>query len=74
MDATVDVNYSDKVARFEGQIITTGMSAPGDSGSLLVVEDALLAVGLLFAGSCLITVVNNIRYVVNLLHIRITEK
>jgi hypothetical protein len=65
LDSTVDVNYSDKVARFEGQIISTGMSAPGDSGSLLVVEDALLAVGLLFAGSEQVTIYNPIQEVLD---------
>jgi hypothetical protein len=65
LDATVDVNYSDKVARFEGQIITTGMSAPGDSGSLLVADDALLAVGLLFAGSEQVTIYNPIQAVLD---------
>jgi hypothetical protein len=65
LDATVDVNYSDKVARFEGQIITSGMSAPGDSGSLLVAESALLAVGLLFAGSDQVTIFNPIQAVLD---------
>jgi hypothetical protein len=69
LDASVDVNYGEKVARFEGQIITTGMSAPGDSGSLLVAEDALLAVGLLFAGSEQVTIYNPIQEVLDELQV-----
>jgi hypothetical protein len=69
LDAIVDVNYGDNVARFEGQIITTGMSAPGDSGSLLVADDSLLAVGLLFAGSEQVTIYNPIQTVLDNLQV-----
>jgi hypothetical protein len=65
MDATVDVNYGDKVARFDNQLISTSMSAPGDSGSLLVAEDSLLAVGLLYAGSDQVTIYNPIQIVLD---------
>ncbi|MEW6567157.1 MAG: hypothetical protein AB1449_03140 [Chloroflexota bacterium] len=52
LDTTVTVGYGPgRTATFEGQIVTTPMSSPGDSGSLLVDGSALLAVGLLFAGS-----------------------
>ena len=61
IDATVDVNYGQSSARFENQLISTAMSAPGDSGSLLVAQDALLAVGLLFAGSDQVTIYNPIQ-------------
>lgn len=71
LDATVDVNYSDKVARFDDQIVTTGMSAPGDSGSLLVADNALLAVGLLFAGSEQATIFNPIQTVLDSLQVLI---
>ncbi len=51
VDATVNVNYGDgRMALFEGQYITGPMSAPGDSGSL-VLDMENYAVGLLFAGS-----------------------
>jgi hypothetical protein len=69
LEATVDVNYGDMDARFEGQIITSGMSAPGDSGSLLVAENALLAVGLLFAGSEQVTIYNPIQTVLDQLQV-----
>lgn len=74
VNATVDVNYgSGRVARFAHQILTTRMSAGGDSGSLVTTLDEE-AVGLLFAGSPYVTVINNILYVQSLLNIRIHEK
>jgi hypothetical protein len=45
---------------FAQQIITTGMAAGGDSGSLLLDRRSLEAVGLLFAGSAEITIHNHI--------------
>src|SRR3546814_12448476 len=49
VNATVDVNYGGcRVARFRDQIITTPMSAGGDSGSL-VADRENFAVGLLYA-------------------------
>jgi len=70
-NATVDVNYGGgRVARFARQIVTTNMSAGGDSGSL-VCDIKEGAVGLLFAGSSTITVINSILYVQSLLRIRL---
>lgn len=67
--ATVRVNYGGgRVATFCDQILTTPMSAPGDSGSL-VSDLEERAVGLLFAGSSRVTVVNYIEHVQNLLDI-----
>ena len=74
VNATVDVNYGNgRVARFAHQILTTRMSAGGDSGSIVTTLDEE-AVGLLFAGSPYVTVLNNILYVQSLLNIRIHEK
>lgn len=74
INATVRVNYGyGRVAKFVRQIITTDMSAGGDSGSLVTNLDEG-AVGLLFAGSPTRTIINNIRYVQTLLNIRVTEK
>lgn len=57
---TVLVTYAGRgVARFRGQIATTFMAQPGDSGSLLV-DEANRAVGLLFAGSDTATLHNPI--------------
>jgi hypothetical protein len=74
VNATVYVNYGGgRVARFCRQIITTRMGSPGDSGSLVCDRDER-AVGLLFAGSSTITILNHMSYVQALLRIRITEK
>jgi len=68
LDATVKVQYSGAVATFEDQIITSAMSEPGDSGSLLVNEQNK-AVGLLFAGSNQTTIHNTFSNVMALLGI-----
>ena len=61
VDATVRVGYGAAgTALFENQIVTGNMSAPGDSGSLLVERDGQRAVGLLFAGSDQSTIFNPI--------------
>lgn len=71
INATVNVSYSGgRVARFVRQIVTTAMSAGGDSGSL-VLDSNENAVGLLFAGSSVATIMNDIRYVQSLLRIRV---
>jgi hypothetical protein len=74
INATVDVNYgAGRVARFARQIVTTAMSAGGDSGSVVLHrnEDA---VGLLFAGSSSATIINNILLVQLLLSVRVHEQ
>jgi hypothetical protein len=63
LNVTVDVDYGNGSARFEDQIVSTPMSQPGDSGSLLVAGEALKAVGLLFAGSDQATLYNPIAHV-----------
>lgn len=71
INATVNVNYgSGRVGRMCRQIVTTNMSAGGDSGSLLCDMNER-AVGLLFAGSSSVTIHNDIRYVQALLGIRV---
>ncbi len=70
LDATVSINYGDdRVAQFEGQIVTSAMSQGGDSGSLLVADDPPKAVGLLFAGSNQATIHNPIGEVLDCLEI-----
>jgi len=58
-DVTVDVKYGDRTARFANQIMSTPFSQPGDSGSL-VLNYERSAVGLLFSGSEMVTVINPI--------------
>lgn len=59
------------IARFVEQITTTAMSQGGDSGSL-VCDRKGLTVGLLFAGSTTLTVINPIDTVLSLLGVRIS--
>ncbi|MGF1594073.1 MAG: hypothetical protein ACFCUW_12375 [Kiloniellaceae bacterium] len=71
VNATVDVNFGGgRVARFRDQILTTPMSAGGDSGSL-VADRENFAVGLLFAGSPQVTILNQIQHVRSLLRVEI---
>ena len=65
INATVNVGYDTGMARFVGQIVITrgSFSAPGDSGSLVVVNGGAnnrKAVGLLFASSSSVTIANPI--------------
>ncbi len=70
VDATVTVDYeAGHSARFDNQILTTPMSQPGDSGSLLVAANSLQAVGLLFAGSDQTTIYNPIQAVLDSLEV-----
>ncbi len=71
IEATVDVDYGGKTARFEGQILTGSMSQPGDSGSLLVEADTPHAVGLLYAGSDQATIYNPIEDVLDALGLKL---
>jgi type IV secretory pathway TrbD component len=71
LNATVNVAYGAKTARFEGQVITTPMSQGGDSGSLIVDGSENKAVGLLFAGSPQATIFNPISEVLEALQINL---
>ena len=73
ISASVKVNYDNKVALFRNQILTTNMSQGGDSGSL-VLDMKKRAVVLLFAGSELVTILNPIATVFNLLNIQLFTK
>jgi hypothetical protein len=71
--ATIDINYGGgRSARFGDQILTTPMSAPGDSGSLLTTLDTV-AIGLLSAGSPATTIFNQIENVRSLMMVEVTE-
>jgi len=70
VNATVVVGgYSGGAAQFRHQIITSAMSAGGDSGSGLM-DRNLNAIGLLFAGSSEITIHNHIADVETALGVR----
>jgi hypothetical protein len=74
INATIDVNYGGgRVARLKDQIVTTNMSAGGDSGSLVLTLDNV-AVGLLFAGSPVAMIANQIENVRSLLRVEVAEQ
>ena len=74
INATIDVNYGGgRVARLKDQIVTTNMSAGGDSGSLVLTLDNV-AVGLLFAGSSISMIANQIENVRSLLRVEVAEQ
>lgn len=69
-NATIDVNFGAKgVARFTGQLITTHMLDPGDSGSVLVSRSSH-PIGLSFAGSDQMSVHTPINLVLRTLAVR----
>lgn len=63
LNATVQVDYGEgRIGQFTGQIITNNMSAGGDSGSV-VLDMSNRLIGLLFAGSNAVTILNPIQKV-----------
>lgn len=70
IDATVRVDYDGRSALFEGQLIASPMSQPGDSGSAVLDEERRV-VGLLFAGSDATTILNPIADVLAALRVEI---
>ncbi len=69
VDATIKVNYGVHSAFFADQLIAGDMSRGGDSGSAVVTKDGNKLVGLLFAGSDVVTVMNRIQNVFSALDI-----
>jgi len=70
IDVTTSVDYNGRTATFTGQLMATGMSEGGDSGSA-VLDDNQNVVGLLFAGSPRATLVNPIQTVLRLLDVEL---
>jgi len=69
---TIQVSYGgNKIATFTDQIITSSMAQGGDSGSLVVERNGQRAVGLLFAGSDEVTILNRISNVEEALDIQL---
>jgi hypothetical protein len=72
INASIRVNYGNgKSAVFHEQYVTTNISQGGDSGSLVLREDDMKAVGLLFAGSDTATIVSPIEHVLKPLGIEL---
>src|SRR3989338_2331097 len=69
ISATVRVDYDGQTALFRNQILTSAISQGVDSGSL-VLDQKRRAVGLLFAGSDLVTLCNPIEDVFDLLNVK----
>lgn len=68
----VQVQYGGgQIAIFDDQILTSNISAGGDSGSAVFGETNADLTGLLFAGSDTVTVINPIEYVVDLLDLEL---
>lgn len=67
--ATVQINFGVDTATFEGQIVANYMCEAGDSGSL--VWSGNKAVGLLFAGSAISTIMNPIQKVLDTFNVTI---
>ena len=66
VNAESDVSYGAGIAHFEEQIITSSIAEGGDSGSA-VLNESNDVVGLLFAGSDQVTIINDIFNVIDLL-------
>ena len=70
LGATVQVQYGDGlIATFEDQVLTSAMSEGGDSGSIVLDQATGDVVGLLYAGSPQITVLNRFQNVIDELDI-----
>jgi hypothetical protein len=77
INAIVSVGgYPGGPVRFVDQIVTTNISAGGDSGSLVLTRQGCcrIAVGLLFAGSSVATIVNQIENVRALLRVEVADQ
>ena len=70
IDVTTSVDYNGRMANCTGQLMATGMSAGGDSGSAVLDEDGLV-IGLLYAGSGSATLINPIQTVLQLLKVEL---
>ncbi len=70
IDATVTIDYNGPSALFTGQLVAGPMSQPGDSGSAVLDMDRRV-VGLLFAGSNLVTIINPIDEVLSALDVEL---
>ena len=70
IDATVRVDYLGSTATFTGQLMAGAMSQPGDSGSAVLDMDRRV-VGLLFAGSNVVTIMNPIDEVLSALNVEL---
>jgi hypothetical protein len=70
VDVTTSVDYNGRMATFTHQLMATGMSTGGDSGSAVLDEEGYV-IGLLYAGSGRATLINPIDTVLRLLNVEL---
>jgi hypothetical protein len=70
IDVTTSVDYNGRLATFTNQLMATGMSAGGDSGSAVLDEEGYV-IGLLYAGSSRATLINPIQTVLEMLRVEL---
>jgi hypothetical protein len=70
IDVTVSVDYGGNIATYKNQLMAGAMSQGGDSGSAVLDMDKQV-VGLLFAGSNTITIMNPIQLVLGALGVQV---
>ena len=73
IDVTTSVDYNGRTATFTDQLMASGMSEGGDSGSV-VLDEQKRVIGLLFAGSPRATLINPIQAVLQALNIEIVTQ
>jgi hypothetical protein len=73
IDVTTSVDYNGRMAMFTNQLMASGMSDGGDSGSAVIDQEDRV-VGLLFAGSPRATLLNPIQAVLDALKIKIVTQ
>lgn len=70
IDVTSSVDYNGRMATFTNQLMATGMSAGGDSGSVVLDENGYV-IGLLYAGSSQASLINPIQTVLQILKVEL---
>jgi hypothetical protein len=70
IDVTTSVDYNGRMATFAHQLMASGMSSGGDSGSA-VLDDEGYVVGLLYAGSGKATLINPIQTVLKMFEVEL---
>ncbi|RME76257.1 MAG: hypothetical protein D6784_06205 [Chloroflexi bacterium] len=70
IDVTTSVDYNGRTATFVNQLMASGMSSGGDSGSAVLDEEGYV-VGLLYAGSMRATLINPIQTVLEILDVEL---
>jgi hypothetical protein len=70
VDVTIRIDYYGPTAVFDGQVVLSPLSQPGDSGAA-VLDEGRRVVGLIFSGSGSATVMNPIQDVLEALEVEV---